>query len=259
MVLALTGKEADVPLFRRGRDDDADEPDQALVDDDAADVEVADDEPRPEPGPTSGPWDINDVSDELDRIDLGALHVPVPNGCEVRVEMQDDQVVAATVVDGRSAVTIHAFAAPRSQGIWDEVRDEIAESLRSSNGSAEDVEGPFGKELRARIPAPGPQGPQLQPARFIGVDGPRWFLRGLITGAAATDPNQARLMEQAFRGVVVVRGSDAMAPRDLLPLRLPKEALEHLAEVHAAQEEEAGPPRPTLESLERGPEITETR
>lgn len=229
MVLALTGKEADVPLFRRGRDDDADEPDQALVDDDAADVEVADDEPRPEPGPTSGPWDINDVSDELDRIDLGALHVPVPNGCEVRVEMQDDQVVAATVVDGRSAVTIHAFAAPRSQGIWDEVRDEIAESLRSSNGSAEDVEGPFGKELRARIPAPGPQGPQLQPARFIGVDGPRWFLRGTVLGPAGAGGEAARAVEEAFRAVVVVRGSEPMPVRDPLPLTLPPGAAEQLA------------------------------
>jgi hypothetical protein len=92
----------------------------------------------------------------------------------------------------------------------------------------------------------------LQPTRFLGVDGPRWFLRGLLTGPAATDPQQARRLLEAFRGTVVVRGADAMAPRDMLPLRLPKEAL-------AVGPEATEPARPGLEMLERGPEITETR
>jgi len=259
-------KEADVPLFRRRRDDYDELTDDAI--DETADDAVDDvDTESPgstaspasaEPSRTNGPWDINDVADDIERIDLGALHVPVPQGCEVRVDVQDEQVVAATLVDGRSAIQIHAFAAPRSSGIWDEVRSEIADSLRGSGGSADDVDGPFGRELRARIPANTPQGTQLQPARFVGVDGPRWFLRGLVTGAAATDANQAKVLEQAFRGVVVVRGSEAMAPRDLLPLRLPKEAMAQLAG-EAADEQPAEPARPTLESLERGPEITETR
>jgi hypothetical protein len=42
-----------------------------------------------------------------------------------------------------------------------------------------------------------------------------------------------------------------MAPRDMLPLRLPREA--------TAMEHEDGESRPTLDMLERGPEITETR
>jgi len=248
-----------VPLFRRRRDDELDE-DLVEVSDDAAgpDIDVA----TAPPGRPSGPWDSDDVADdEVHRLDLGALRVPVPDGCEVRVDMQEEQVVAATVVDGRSALQIHAFAAPRSAGIWDEVREEIAESLRSGGGAAEETDGPFGRELRARIPTmePGPQGQmqgqQLQPARFVGVDGPRWFLRGLMTGAASTDPNQARTLETVFRDVVVVRGGEAMAPRDLLPLRLPREALQHLE----AQQAAAEPAKPTLEMLERGPEITETR
>jgi hypothetical protein len=92
----------------------------------------------------------------------------------------------------------------------------------------------------------------MQPARFLGVDGPRWFLRGLMTGVGATDQVQARHLEDAFRGIVVVRGGEAMAPRDLLPLRLPREAQQQLTE--AAEQQ-----RPTLDMLERGPEITETR
>ena len=47
---------------------------------------------------------------------------------------------------------------------------EIAESLTSSGGSAEEADGPFGRELRARIPVPDSAG-ALQPARFLGVDG----------------------------------------------------------------------------------------
>src|SRR3954471_3622056 len=183
-------QEADVPLFRRGRGDDLDEDlvegsddgvqaaDRA-ADDRAADDRAADDEaarPAP-PGRPSGPWDADDVDEDgVERLDLGALLVPVPDGCEVRVDVQDEQVVAATVVDGRSALQIHGFAAPRSEGIWDEVRQEIADSLLQGGGSADEAEGPFGAELRARIPtaepAPGQQmqgqmqGQQLQPARF---------------------------------------------------------------------------------------------
>jgi hypothetical protein len=187
------------------------------------------------------------------RLDLGAVQLPVPEGMEVRVDVQDNIVVAATVISGNSALQVHAFAAPRSAGIWADVRDEIAASLRESGGAADVTDGPFGSELRARIPAEAPgQGASLQPARFVGVDGPRWFLRGMFTGAAATDPAQATALEAVFRDTVVVRGGDAMAPRELLPLRLPKEALEQ-------PQDPATPARPTLEQLARGPEITETR
>ena len=250
-----------MPLFRRGRDrspDDVD--DDAAVDKGTADVESPDEAAaaQVERGRPAGPYDVDDVDDDRERLDLGALRVPVPDGCEVRVDVQDEQVVAATIVDGRSALQIHAFAAPRSSGIWDEVRQEIAESLRSSGGSAEETDGPFGRELRARIPVPDSAGGQ--PARFLGVDGPRWFLRGLFTGAASTDSHQAGKLEDAFRNVVVVRGGEAMAPRELLPLKLPREALRQLDGQHVEPpSEEAAPAKPTLEMLERGPEITETR
>jgi hypothetical protein len=201
----------------------------------------------PPPRPT-GPFDVDDLpkDDQTPRLDLGSLQVPVPEGIEVRVDVQDDVIVAATLVDGRNELQIHAFAAPRSSGLWADVRGEIAESLRGSGGSADDAEGPFGPELRARVPV---EGAALQPARFIGVDGPRWFLRGLITGPASTDPAQAGRLEQAFRGVAVNRGGEAMAPRDMLPLRLPRDEAGEVASPDAE--------RPTLELPERGPEITE--
>jgi hypothetical protein len=81
----------------------------------------------------------------------------------------------------------------------------------------------------------------------VGVDGPRWFLRGLFTGAAATDPAKASVLEDAVRNIVVVRGASPMPVRDPLPLTLPKEIAEQTEQArgaHAAPDEE---PEPDLE------------
>jgi Protein of unknown function (DUF3710) len=255
---------------RRGIDDSPDEADlldiDELGDDEADDDELEADEPGETdlfvpsssggsngeyavalpPRPT-GPWDSHDLprTDETPRIDLGGLLVPVPDGLELRVEVQEDIPVAATLVDGGTMLQVHAFAAPKSSGLWAEVRAEIAESLNGSGGSAADVDGPFGTELKARIP--GETGGEN--ARFLGVDGPRWFLRGFMTGPGSTDPAQAARLEDAFRAVVVNRGTDAMAPRDMLPLHLPREAMDAVP----VDEE----PDRSLQLPERGPEITE--
>ena len=72
-----------MPLFRRRRDDD-DVDDQVesdeLAPDDAAAGADAEAGPvgRSRPG---GPWDVADVDDEVQRVDLGSLQVPVPDGC----------------------------------------------------------------------------------------------------------------------------------------------------------------------------------
>lgn len=250
-------------MFRRRREteDQSDHRDPDAVPDDDAEptTERADDEgseaveARGEPyavtvpGRPAGPWDFRDVprDDEVPRVDLGGILVPVPDGVEVRVEVQEDVAVAATLVDGTSQLQVHAFAAPKSSGLWADVRAEIAESLNGAGGSAEEADGPFGPELRARIPVEN----GVQAARFIGVDGPRWFLRGLLTGPGATDPTQAKRLEAAFRDVVVQRGTEAMAPRDMLPLHLPRDA----HELPLPPE----PPDRSLQLPERGPEITE--
>ena len=208
------------------------------------------------PARPQGPWDEADApSDDVNRIDLGGLRVPVPPDTEVRVDVSPEgEVVAATLVRGASAMQVNVFAAPRKAGIWDEVRAEIATTLREGGGKAVDVEGPFGTELHAAVPTEvAGQGKVLAPARFLGVDGPRWFLRALLTGPAAVDAAEAAPMLTALKLCVVVRGSEAMAVRDPLPLRLPKE-------VTAAAAASAGSTAPQpLTPPERGPEITETR
>lgn len=251
-------------MFRRRREvDDLDDQDLDAYDDDfeakpppAADPDeivdvvnpTAAPVSRPEVAATTGPWDSRDKprDDDMPRVDLGSLRVPIPDGVELRVEVQDEMVVAAALVDGDSQIIVHAFAAPKSSGIWPDVRSEIADSLRQGGGAADESTGPFGAELKARIP--GEDG-STQPARFLGIDGPRWFLRGLVTGPAATNPSQGEKLEHVFRSLVVHRGGDAMAPRDALPLHLPREVVEGA--------EEADPHDRHLQLQERGPEITE--
>lgn len=251
-------------VFRRRKAADGDFDDAVDESVEADPDAVGVDSSLAEPARPAGPWDAADApDDDLPRIDLGSLLVPTPDGIELRVDMQDQTVINATLLHGPNAMQLQAFAAPRSSGIWLEVRDEIASSIRESGGSADLADGPFGAELHARVPPPPPDqggpppGTGPQPMRFVGVDGPRWFLRALLSGPAATDPNQARRLLDIFRATVVVRGGEAMPPRDLLPLRLPKEAMAH--HPVAAALEETEPAKPTLEMLERGPEITETR
>jgi hypothetical protein len=214
-----------------------------------------------------GPWDLGDIEDgQLERVDLGGIRVPIVEGMELRAEIADDRVVAATLVIGRSAIQVQPFAAPRSMGIWDEVRAEIAEGIGQSGGGVRQGEGRFGTELLAEVPVGLPDGSVgIQAARFLGVDGPRWFLRAVITGEAAIEESRmARaLLEDLFAEIVVVRGAEPMAPRQPIELRLPTEitGVEDVAdEGDVAQLEEAGPSRITdFNPFERGPEITEIR
>jgi hypothetical protein len=172
---------------------------------------------------TTGPYDEQDVpDDELERLDLGALRIPVLRGVEVRVDVSEGQVVAATLSYGGSEAQLGVFAAPRTAGIWPEVRREIRASITQQGGTAQDAKGRFGTELTGRIPVQG----GFQTVRFIGVDGPRWFLRGLFSGAAAADPAKAAVLEDAIRNIVVVRGTSPMPVRDPLPLELPTEVAE---------------------------------
>jgi hypothetical protein len=232
------------------------EPDDDVVGEDGRD---ADDEAQAAAadaaGVRHGPWDVQDRphdDDEIPRVDLGSLRIALVGNLDLRVEVEEQThtPVSVMLVDGASQMQVSAFAAPKTSTLWAEVRLEIANTLKDSGGTAETVQGPFGPELRARIPE---AGGAPSPARFLGVDGPRWFLRALIMGPAATDPSRGARFEAAFREVVVVRGHEAMAPRDVLPLHLPREAMEAQAEAEA--ETEASERR--LELPERGPEITE--
>jgi hypothetical protein len=208
-------------------------------------------------GERQGPWDVSEVDSSEGYVDLGGLWLPGRDGMELRLEVEEEtsRVIAATVQLGASAVQLQAFAAPRREGIWDEIRKEIASSVTRQGGTADEVPGTFGRELLARVPSRTPEGRTThQPARFAGIDGPRWFLRAVFHGEAAYETEKASELESLVREVVVVRGTEAMAPRELLTLRLPEGAIDD-SNQDAEDEESDG--RPPLRPFERGPEITE--
>jgi hypothetical protein len=90
------------------------------VDDDSVD-DLDDDfrtglSPRPD-----GPWDVEEQPDLEGYVDLGGLRIRGREGMELRLEVEEatGAVNAATVQLGESAVQLQAFAAPRSEGIWE--------------------------------------------------------------------------------------------------------------------------------------------
>jgi hypothetical protein len=183
-------------------------------------------EPAARPPRPHGPYDISEAPAGVDRLDLGSLQIPAIADVEVRVQANPDGVVQQVVlVQGDNALQVGVFAAPRSEGIWDEVRDEIRTSLAKDGVAAQEIEGEYGVELRARVRTPEGAGTDL---RFVGIDGPRWMVRGVFQGPAANDPAQAATLVECLHGLVVDRGHEAKPVREPLPLRLPRDAAEGL-------------------------------
>ena len=247
-------------LFSRGRSkdrpvDDVESDDQL---DGTFDAELDDEDD--DPVATSRALDRSEVDDDSDYLNLGAIWLRGSPGMELRLEVneQEQQITGVTAVIGESAVQLQAFAAPRTEGVWVDIRNEIAASIVDSGGTAEVVTGEFGEELLTRMPQAGSDGRTVfTPARFVGIDGPRWFLRAVVSGRAAIDPEAADVVHDVIRTAVVDRGSEAMPPRELLPLRLPEVPADDAAQ---AEEPEPGSPRlDDLKPFERGPEITEVR
>ncbi|XAS69036.1 DUF3710 domain-containing protein [Micrococcaceae bacterium Sec5.7] len=201
----------------------------------------------------SGPFDVSEIKSHDGYVDLGALLIAPRDGLQLRLEVEEatQRVVAVTLDLKGSSLQLQAFAAPKSEGLWDEIREQIGQSVGSQGGQIEEVQGGFGTELVAKLPAGAADGNRgYRVARFIGVDGPRWFLRGVFGGDAAMDRDAAAGLEELFRQIVVIRGDSPMPPRDLLQLRLPKDATGTAPQ--GAPEFE-----PEFEQPERGPEITQ--
>ena len=178
------------------------------------------DKSAPENREATGPFDVAEVSPVQPFIDLGSIKVTPRVGLQLRLDVDDTtkRVVAATLDCDGSTLQVQAFAAPRNEGLWHEIREQVVAQVSKQGGSVEQVEGPFGLEVRATLPtADGTR----RPVRFIGVDGPKWFLRGVISGKGADEPDNALAIEEVYRSIVVNRGQEALPPRELLPLRVP--------------------------------------
>jgi hypothetical protein len=175
-----------------------------------------------------GPHDIADVQvEEGGYADLGSLLIRPPEGMDLQLQVDEASgtVLAVLLANQEGAVELRAFAAARNAALWSDARREIAADAARRGGTATEQEGPFGTELAVVVPVTTPDGEQaVQPSRVIGHNGPRWFLRATVLGRPAIEPETAGPWEEAIRGVVVRRGSEAMPPGEALPLQLPPEA-----------------------------------
>jgi hypothetical protein len=187
------------------------------------------DQPKSAPSDraTEGPLDESEANAVRPYVDLGGVKVLPREGLQLRLEVEEgsQRVVAVGLDYAGSTLQVQPFAAPRTSGLWHEIREQISDQIAKQGGTTTVKDGPFGPELLAEIPATTPGQPDtVRLARFIGVDGPRWFLRGVIAGEGAVDAEAAAKIEDLFRSVVVVRGKTPMPPRDLIPLNMPKAA-----------------------------------
>ncbi|MPZ93983.1 MAG: DUF3710 domain-containing protein [Propionibacteriales bacterium] len=184
-----------------------------------------------------GPWDVDDIdldsgdsigdstgNDSGGRVDLGGLIVTAGPGLEVRLQVDPNtqNVIAVLLVGPEGAVEARAFAAPRNETIWDDVRREIGAEATRRGGTATEQGGEFGPEVKLVVPMQTPDGkPGTQTSRVVGVSAPRWLLRGTFLGKPAVEPDPDGVVEAAFRRVIVRRGDSPMPPRASIPLTMP--------------------------------------
>ncbi|WP_410610658.1 DUF3710 domain-containing protein [Amycolatopsis sp. lyj-109] len=173
---------------------------------------------------SDGPFDVADFDDDgIPRIDLGSVKVPVPDGSQVQVEMDPEAggVRAVHVVTEQGQITVSAYAAPRSGGLWGEVSSELAEQLRADGAKVTIGRGVWGLEISAII--------NDVALRFVGVDRPRWMLRGVIAGPQSEAAAAVEVLREIVRRTIVDRGDAPMPVRTPLTITLPEAVAEHIA------------------------------
>ncbi len=234
--------------------------DEVVTDEVVVDEVVGDEQPAAE-STSEGPFDIADApADEIARVDLGGLQIPIVDNMQLSLEGHNEEnntfaIAVVVLEEQQAALQLMAVAAPRSGGFWSEVMDELEAEISQAGGTMSRSEGRFGTELSGEVPAQDANGATaMQPARFVGAEGNRWFIRGMFMGTAATSPAMGEFFEDILAGCIVNRGERPMAPGDLIPLTPPQgiEAEEVDEDAEDGQYED-------MEPFERGPEITETR
>lgn len=222
-------------------------------------------------GEDYGPWDINEENapDYDEYLSLGAFYIPFVQGIQLRIKASraDNTLLGATVTIGHSSLEMEAFAAPKTMGLWDDIRARMIEK----NPSVREEAGVFGAELI--MPVKTPDGKEHR-TRIVGVDGPRWMLRGIFSGVAAEDPDstETQVLNEFFARVVVDRGEEPLAPNDLIPLSQPLTPGERREQAQQESDESVEdklkrPNKPTnadhetevKTTLSRGPMFSEVR
>jgi len=138
------------------------------------------------------------------------------------------------------AVTIAAYAAPKTGGLWREVAAELADSLRNDGASVTIEDGRWGREV---------VGTAAGVVRFIGIDGYRWMIRCVVNGSIESVDALTEQARNTLLDTVIRRGDTPLPVRTPLPVQLPEPMASQLREAAAAQ----GAPVPPVEPTEADP------
>lgn len=170
---------------------------------------------------TAGPFDVSEVRVPNAIINFGSLIVIPQEDLSVRLEVEESTAkpVTVTLESANSILQVVAFAASNSDGLWSEVQQELSATIRNNGGEVREGHSSLGPYLLAEIQQ---DGAAARHVKFVGVDGPRWFLKGTITGAALHDAEAADRIDDLFRTIIVQRGDAPMPPRETLPLLIPE-------------------------------------
>ena len=177
-----------------------------------------------------GPFDIGEVdldADNVERLDLGTVILTPFDGMKMQLQVNpaNNQVQAVLIMHAQSALEVALFAAPAYSSMLAEVRTDMAKATEDAGGTMQLAAGPFGTEVRRVLPVTTPDGRAGQAAtRTWFAEGPKWLLRGVLMGEAATREGEggpAALLYEFFCNLVVRRGDDPRVPGQLIPMTVP--------------------------------------
>lgn len=171
---------------------------------------------------SAGPFDVSEIGVLTPYLDFGSIRLAPRPGMQIRADVDENskRVIALTLEIDKHRMQLQAFASTKNEGLWLQTMEALAKGIQSQGGSAEQRDGILGMELKAEVPVVVAGNKQLRQSVFVGTDGPRWFLRGVLSGPDIYGHSYEQLIA-VFRSTAVNRGDIPMPPGDLLPLRLP--------------------------------------
>ena len=123
-----------------------------------------------------GPRNYGEVDTSEGYIDMGAILFPAVQGMQLRTQVADDgtTVLQILVVLGNSGIQMSVAAAPRSGGVWEELREEIRKGFEEQNAKVADIRTRYGDELLVDMPMQMPDGRSATSRmRILGREGDR--------------------------------------------------------------------------------------
>ncbi|MBA4103449.1 MAG: hypothetical protein C0488_14670, partial [Arthrobacter sp.] len=125
-------------LGRKAKKDEASEPDDSLTTAESREDAAAGSGVR-----ANGPLDESEITSRDGYVDLGALLIAPSDGLQLRLEVEEatQRVVAVTLDLNGSSLQLQAFAAPKTEGLWDEIREQIGQSVGAQGGQDVGLQG----------------------------------------------------------------------------------------------------------------------